>query len=296
MRAVCQQDNFSYRRTCQDIYALLIWLNHQIGDDDRANLFLAEYNSPRDKSLHFVDISSTHRQVPGVRASGWWSDTLTEKDREFLQFIPLIESNYLSIKNEVLSLPDGLHSSLWGPYLDVRLSTNADWNPHTSWNSIPLYGDTQWNEKHCKLLPITCSLLKQNEMEFHRLFNRSNYLNLVGPDRLAQDYSEVPTLGIKLYKVWPNSRIKPHLGSPGRLVHSIALVTPTNPASTISVSDVTKEWVEGNFHHFDDSFVHDVVNNHPTETRIVMAFVAIHPDLLRQDSPMQSGSNLKNEL
>jgi hypothetical protein len=272
LKSLCAEDNSSYRRICQDLYAMLIWLTHEIHNEELSLKYLQEYNSPRPLDRQFLDTSHTHRQLPHLRAQSWWEESEVQ-----LQFLSHIQSNYLLIKEEVMSLSA---SSAWGPYLDIRLSTNSNWDPFTSWDSIPLYGDDQWNPNHCPhLLPVTCSLLQQHHQEFSSIFNRSGYQELLGPSLLDQDYTEIPTLGIKLYKVWPHSRIKPHMGSPGRLVHSLGLVVPSNPRSTLTVGNVTKEWVEGQFHHFDDSYVHSVDNPNEKDIRIVLAFVATHPDL-----------------
>jgi hypothetical protein len=275
LQTLCSKDISHYRRTCQDLYALLIWLSEESKDPHLSLKYLKEYNQPRPSARQFLDPSHPHRQLPGVRAQAWW-----EESELHLDFLTPLRSHYLLIKEEVLA---SLRSSLWGPYLDIRLSTNNNWDPHTSWDSIPLYGNGQWDQNHCNYFPVTCSLLKEHERELRPLFDRSNYHRLVGQARLEQDYSEIPTLGIKFYKVWPGSWIKPHMGSPGRLVHSLGLVVPTDPPSTVTVGNVTKDWIEGQFHHFDDSFVHSVDNSHPTETRIVLAFVGIHPDLLSQE-------------
>jgi hypothetical protein len=137
-----------------------------------------------------------------------------------------------------------------------------------------------WDEENCLLLPRSCEILKSHHSIFSTLFNRTRYLELVGPQRVSEGYSEIPTLGIKIYRVWGRAGIKPHMGSPGRLVHSLALSAPRNPASTLTVAEESREWVEGQFHHFDDSFFHSVHNPHPVDDRIVLAIVATHPDLL----------------
>lgn len=119
-----------------------------------------------------------------------------------------------------------------------------------------------------------------------------------GPGSLsAQGYDEVPTLGIKLYRIWPGSGLKPHLGSPGRIVSSMALHAPEG--SSLTVAGSSKPWVEGEMHHFDDSFVHHVDNPHPTEFRVVLALITWHPDLFGGgvvDVGSSSGRTNKAEL
>jgi hypothetical protein len=55
----------------------------------------------------------------------------------------------------------------------------------------------------------------------------SRYRELVGPEIIGMDFDEIPTLGIKVYRIWPNAGIKPHTGSPARIISSLTLSTPT---------------------------------------------------------------------
>ena len=73
----------------------------------------------------------------------------------------------------------------------------------------------------------------------------------------------------------PGAGLKPHFGSPGRIVSSMALHAPAG--STLTVAGVTRDWAEGQMLHFDDSFLHSVANPSPTEFRIVLALVTWHP-------------------
>jgi hypothetical protein len=98
----------------------------------------------------------------------------------------------------------------WDVKLDQRLALG---DPHNSWQSIPLHADGKWSQEGCSLLPITCGILKELDDEFSVLFaTGKSFKQKVGLKRLQQGYDEVPTLGIKLYKVHPKTGIKDHTG------------------------------------------------------------------------------------
>ena len=290
----CAADELTSRRLCQDIYALLIDLNHRVGNLAKAQEYFEAYNKARLPERCFSSIEMVHRQLPIVSAKPLWTNDL--RDIHQFKFIEEIQQRYNEIKEEVTSAISDPNFIGWGANLDPRLSTNPSWNPKTSWEAIPLYSDMKWEESACEMFPQTCTILKSFDDDLKILFNRESYLKLVGKDRLKEGYSEVPTLGIKLYKVWQNAGVKPHMGSPGRLVHSIALVAPESPRSTLTVGGETLDWVTGEFISFDDSFVHSVQNPCSNKERIVLAFVTIHPDLLinRDEGNLSQNTQLNN--
>ncbi len=294
IRSACAVNELTSRRLCQDIYALLIDLNYRIGNSSRAKEYFEEFNNARPPDRRFEYVELVHRQLPYIAAKPLWIDELHEI--QLFKFINHIQGQYKDIKEEVLTVTSKPNFTGWGANLDPRLSTNPSWNPKTSWEAIPLYSDMKWEESECMMFPRTCNILKGFDDDFKILFNRKSYLKMVGKDRMMEGYSEVPTLGIKLYKVWQNAGVKPHMGSPGRLVHSIALVSPENPRSTLTVGGKTLDWVAGEFISFDDSFVHSVQNPSTSEDRIVLAFVTIHPDLLmsRDEGNLSKNSLINN--
>jgi hypothetical protein len=86
------------------------------------------------------------------------------------------------------------------------------------------------------------------------------------------------------------------MGSPGRIVHSIPIIAPISPYSTVTVANITKPWIEGKFLSFDDSFFHSVDNPHPTTERIVLAFVTLHPDLFDHVSINENENGMKQNV
>ena len=93
-----------------------------------------------------------------------------------------------------------------------------------------------------------------------------------------QGYQDMPSLGVKLYRLWPNATIKSHVGSPGRLVTSLALSAP--PGASLTVAGERIPWREGEWISFDDSFFHSVDNPSNDSFRVVLALVCWHPDLM----------------
>lgn len=292
----CQTGFPPISRTCQDLYVLLIAHHFHSDRNSEAATYLSDFN--RIKMSHrkldadevcnnedctpsvvqFTSPALVHRQLPGLRAAPWWNtDSHTAVPYDFIKDIT---DRYANIRDEVLAVSADSSVSSWGMNQDLRLSTNPSWDPLTSWEAVALHANGKWIDTSCEIFPITCDILKSHDEEFRKLFDRDSYLQRIGEDLVDRDYTEIPTLGIKLYKVWPSAGIKNHTGSPGRLVNSIALSTPQNPPSTLTVGDVTRAWTEGKFYTFDDSFFHSVDNPHSVQDRIVLAIVTMHPDLM----------------
>jgi hypothetical protein len=330
LEAACKAGFVPVMRTCQDLYGLLIAHHYHLGKYGQSRAYLNDYNRmsylgrgvvpvlsadndvtcPDDMlSSHsidndgsavvvslpcFTDPSLIHRQLPGVRAHPWWNTSTETTLPAIYSFLSDIQSQYQAIRDEVNAVTANAHLKLWGMNQDLRLSTNAEWDPLTAWEAIALHAKGKWIEDSCTHLPVTCGVLKAHDQALNVVFDTDNkYNELVGKPRIDRDYVEKPTLGIKLYRVWPNAGIKNHTGSPGRLVHSLTLVGPTDPYSTLTVGDTTRQWQEGEILSFDDSYFHAVDNPHSTVHRVVLAIVTLHPDLLSED--LSSSSN-KNEL
>jgi hypothetical protein len=280
----CGKDEIYMRRTCQDVYALLIRALWHTNQTVAAQKWTETYNAPRPLWRQFSRIEHVHRQLPGIDARPWLN---AEELPPVYDVLQSIKAGFSLIKQEVLGRADSLP---WNPLAnDPTLTVNTKWDPRSSWDSINLYWKGSWVDEHCSLLPETCKLLKQHAAQLEPLFDRDAFSQLserftkhqawrepIPPSLQLQDYDEVPTLGIKIYRIWPQSGLKAHTGSPGRIVNSMALHAPEG--SSLTVAGERKEWVEGAMHHFDDSFVHAVDNPHATEHRIVMAIVTWHPD------------------
>ena len=51
------------------------------------------------------------------------------------------------------------------------------------------------------------------------------------------------------------------------------------PGCGLRFGDETRKWTEGRCLTFDNSYPHEAWNDHPTDTRVVLAVHAPHPDL-----------------
>ena len=269
----CAKNDKRLASTCQDLYSTLCWAILHSASRRAASKCVAEYARPRPVDEHFISPELVHRQLPALRHQPWW-------DAEEVPYDVLhrLSASAAAFQTEVLSVVNRKGFTGWNAMSsDLRLSQNEAWDAQRAWDAIQIYFDGAWKEG-CDLFPLMCARLRAEESELAPLFNKTRYKGLVGTARLIRGYEEVPSLGIKLYRVWPKSAIKPHVGSPARLVHSIALQATNR--STITVGGQTRVWQVGMMHHFDDAFWHAVRNDDPSVERIVLAFVTWHPDLL----------------
>jgi hypothetical protein len=286
LREHCGADAASMRRGCQDIYSLRCHALMLAGRGVAAAACVAEYNAPRPVERQFASAGLAHRQLPGLRAQPWWA-----AEEVPYPGLRLIRAHAATIVREVLAVTSApSFGAAWDPLAnDPTLTISADWNPRESWDSIPLYFDGRWNDTNCALFPQTSALLRGAAADLEPLFVSQNNgrptpnwqkrptTQLTGPPRNRamqdarrfeelvperlrgeQEYDEVPTLGIKIYRIWPRAGLKSHTGSPARLVNSLALQAP--PRSTLTVGGDTRAWVAGEMHHFDDAFYHAVDN------------------------------------
>lgn len=291
LREECRADVAKRRRSCQDAFAILCHTLHSNEVDGgesgkfvglSAEQCVEEYNQQRPAERHFATPDQCNRQLPSLTAKGWWSSE--EVPYPILEHV---RSSIELIQEEVLRVTGAAEFADWDPLKnDPTLTTNTDWDPRASWDAIPLFFQNKWTDA-CVSFPLTCSVLQQGG-ELEMLCDTRRYADLVPPAILEQDYDEVPTLGVKLYRVWPGAGLKSHTGSPARIVNSVALHAPPN--SSITVAGERRPWATGVMHHFDDSFFHSVDNPHSSEFRIVLAIMTWHPDL------MVGTGSLKHEL
>ena len=114
-------------------------------------------------------------------------------------------------------------------------------------------------------MPNTCRILQHKQ--------------IIG--KLKQiDHKGVPGK-VAFTRLLPTSQIMEHTGGHNmRLTCHLGLVIPEG--SSISVAGERRRWEAGKVMVIDDSFVHSVVNDHPTESRYILLFHIWHPDVTRQ--------------
>jgi hypothetical protein len=116
----CTTDDSEFRRTCQDLFAMLIHNHYHVEQFPQARYYLNKYDHPRSTTRKFMKPELVHRQIQGLRAQPWWDPS------ELASLMPVllnIQTQYVTIRDEVLMTTS--LNSMWGPNQDVRLSTNA---------------------------------------------------------------------------------------------------------------------------------------------------------------------------
>jgi len=188
-----------------------------------------------------------HRQLPHLRAKGWWS-----KDEVSFTSVKNIHAKVDVIQEEVLRVSAAADFEGWDPLSnDPSLTSNDNWDPRSSWDAVPLFFNNSFVEKGCKLFPKTCELLHK---------------------------CKVPLVEAFFAKMAPHSDIKPHSDMCNFvLTCHLGLDVPEGHC-TLSVGDTTVEWRNGHVMLFDTSIFHTAENRAPT-TRYILMMRVYHPEL-----------------
>ena len=145
-----------------------------------------------------------------------------------------------------------------------RVQTRSDYNTAENehklhmgkwdWHSYVTKGCRQTRfEKHC---PRTSELLQQ----------------------VPSFMTDIPFAYAFFSTLSAQSSINPH-SSPCNIRLRVHFPLYVPPKCTIRVADQVREWQEGECLVFDDSYDHQVWNDHATDDRVVLLFDIWHPDL-----------------
>ena len=229
---------------------------------------------------------TVHAQLPHVRASPFW-------DKSEFPWLLRLEQRWEDIRGELLQVQAvaGFTTDMLNTQLSER--KQDDWQTMMLYNSFSnqATGRKWWNDVTCQTLtPVTCSLLRDRpELDPDNLrlpptvaqaaqeLNRSR---VQGPDAVGGKGFTLflPELFVKFYFLKPGARLRPHVGTHGRLAAHLGLVVPEGCCS-LTVGGQKREWREGEVMVFDDTFVHEAVNE-GDKPRVVLAVFFLHPDLL----------------
>ena len=121
----------------------------------------------------------------------------------------------------------------FGPNTDLAKADGDDWQ------ALPLMNKGQLLQAGCAKVPTTCAALSR----------------LRGHLQPRDGASEV---GVRVLKLGPGGRLRPHRGPGGRLVAHLGIKIPAG--SFLSVAGQKLEWHEGGFTVFDDSAIHSAGN------------------------------------
>ncbi|XP_043100030.1 aspartyl/asparaginyl beta-hydroxylase isoform X2 [Puntigrus tetrazona] len=193
---------------------------------------------------HFASVwQRSLYNVPGLRAQPWW----TAEETGYTALVKTLERNWLTIKDEALSVLDG-NSGQFLPE-DENLRETGDWGQFTLWQQGRKVAAS------CQYVPKTCGLLER-------------YAEATSCKRGQIKFS-VMQAGTH---VWPhtgptNCRLRMHLG----------LVIPSK-GCRIRCTNQTREWEEGKVLIFDDSFEHEVWQE-AESYRLIFIVDVWHPEL-----------------
>lgn len=193
---------------------------------------------------HFASVwQRSLYNVPGLRAQPWWM----AEETGYTALIKMLERNWLTIREEALSVLDG-NSGQFLPE-DENLRETGNWGQFTLWQQGRKVAAA------CRYVPKTCGLLER-------------YPETTSCKRGQIKFS-VMQAGTH---VWPhtgptNCRLRMHLG----------LVIPSK-GCRIRCTNQTREWEEGKVLIFDDSFEHEVWQE-AESYRLIFIVDVWHPEL-----------------
>ncbi|KFO77936.1 Aspartyl/asparaginyl beta-hydroxylase, partial [Cuculus canorus] len=196
---------------------------------------------------HFASVwQRSLYNVKGLKAQPWW----TARETGYTELVKSLEKNWKLIRDEGLAVMDK-ERSLFLPE-DENLREKGDWSQFTLWQQ------GRKNEKACKSVPKTCTLLER-------------FPEATGCRRGQIKYS-IMHPGTH---VWPhtgptNCRIRMHLG----------LVIPKE-GCRIRCAQENRTWEEGKVLIFDDSFEHEVWQD-AENYRLIFIVDVWHPELTAQ--------------
>ncbi len=222
-----------------------------VGADERhGRIAEAVWTRTHDRPFRFPDSKQQPKlfYVPGLS---------TSLSMECMPWVRHLEDVAGDIKKEFLAAMPRV-AELGRPYLAAGVSPQAGFGSlvgSLNWTALDLFRDGECQENISLLFPKTLSAL-----------------------------SEVPLYGLseQPYEVFfsvlkPGQHINPHYGlSNHSLTVHLPLMVPEN--CWLTVNSEKHVWKEGEVFIFDDTFLHEAVNNSADE-RVVLIFSVWHPDL-----------------
>lgn len=211
----------------------------RIGDKSAYDWYEAGY-----RRGHFASVwQRSLYNVAGLRAQPWW----TAKETGYTDLVKMLERNWLTIRDEALSVLDR-NSGLFLPE-DENLRETGDWGQFTLWQQGRKVASS------CGSVPKTCALLER-------------FPETTGCKRGQ----------IKFSVMQPGTHVWPHTGPTNcRLRMHLGLIIPKK-GCRIRCTNQTREWEEGKVLIFDDSFEHEVWQE-ADSYRLIFIVDVWHPQL-----------------
>ncbi|XP_069710277.1 aspartyl/asparaginyl beta-hydroxylase isoform X4 [Phaenicophaeus curvirostris] len=196
---------------------------------------------------HFASVwQRSLYNVKGLKAQPWW----TARETGYTELVKSLEKNWKLIRDEGLAVMDK-ERSLFLPE-DENLREKGDWSQFTLWQQ------GRKNEKACRSVPKTCTLLER-------------FPEATGCRRGQIKYSIMH----------PGTHVWPHTGPTNcRLRMHLGLVIPKE-GCRIRCAEENRTWEEGKVLIFDDSFEHEVWQD-AENYRLIFIVDVWHPELTAQ--------------
>ncbi|XP_067666015.1 aspartyl/asparaginyl beta-hydroxylase-like [Haliotis asinina] len=212
---------------------------HRLGNTEKAYRY---YKQAASLGLFLSPYQRSLYNVEDLKSHPWW----TPRETGLAEHLKILEQHWQEIRDEGLQQLNVESSKFL--FEDENLREKGEWKQFT------LYTQGKKSRKNCEKTPLTCSLIDK--------------IPNVRDCTRGQVKFSVMQPGVH---VWPhcgptNCRIRSHLG----------LVVPPGPR--IRVGNDTREWEEGKFLIFDDSFEHEVWHD-GDQFRLVLIMDFWHPDL-----------------
>jgi len=209
---------------------------------------------------HTLDLLKGTREIAHQRPSALYVPYLSQRqffEREEFDWIPALEAQSASIRNELLTLLE--EGASFRPYVERQQNRPSrdvlGMLEDPSWSALYLWKNGSIIEENAARAPLTMAALEQVP------------LSRVG--------SRTPSVLFSMLR--PGAHIPPHHGMLNcRLICHLPLIVP--PGCWLRVGNETREWEEGKVMVFDDSMIHEARN--PTnETRVILLFEIWRPEL-----------------
>ncbi|ETN81410.1 beta-hydroxylase, aspartyl/asparaginyl family, partial [Necator americanus] len=186
--------------------------------------------------------------VEGLTGRAWWSSEQTG----YGKYLKAVERQWVSIRAEAARVFQSAPNS----WKEENPTITVDGR----WIAFPLLENGHFNSENCKMVPQTCSILKEfressnasrSEMRFSALSSGAQILPHCGPT---------------------NSRLQAHLG----------LIVPSE--ARIRVGNEQRGWKTGKFIIFDDSFEHELQFDGASSSslRLILLIDLWHPEVESQ--------------
>lgn len=198
--------------------------------------------------------------TPGLTSSPWW-------DGCGFPWVSELEASWTQIRDEVLQFPcseDNLGMPSWDPVGSQKASHDAAIVENGgNWQEFVLFSASHSKQAEvAELFPKTMDILQRTVPS-------------------AIQMAQMGVGEIILSALAPATRLKPHCASTNlRLTCHLGLVCPEG--ARIKVGPTWGFWEEGKCTFFDDSYMHEVIND-ADSVRIVLLIRFWHPELIVSD-------------